>query len=111
MLVVPSQSPTTVKHHNSFDTFGLTTPFTAPGPFEHAVSFVDANPGHSCENMKYLIVDDSEINRRILLKLLEAKGLMADAREDGLQAVELVTENLEAYKVCFSWLYYHLLVL
>ncbi|KAJ3144389.1 hypothetical protein HK101_002714 [Irineochytrium annulatum] len=46
-----------------------------------------------------LIVDDNEINREILAKHLMKLGHATRAATDGLQAVDLLTESYEAYKL------------
>ncbi len=48
---------------------------------------------------KFLLVEDIEINREIVMALLEETGVAFDIAENGLQAVELFSENPDAYTV------------
>jgi CheY-like chemotaxis protein len=52
-------------------------------------------------DLKVLIVDDSDMNRKMLMRLLQAKGLTADVREDGQKAFDTIREDLEAFKLVF----------
>ncbi len=46
-----------------------------------------------------LLVEDIEINREIVMALLEETGVAIDIAENGLVALEKVTENAEAYNL------------
>ncbi len=48
---------------------------------------------------KILLAEDIEINREIIMALLEDTGAEFDIAENGLQAVQKFTENIEAYSV------------
>ena len=48
-----------------------------------------------------LLVDDVEINREIVLSLLEPTGLDVDCAENGLKAVELFREAPDKYRMIF----------
>jgi PAS domain S-box-containing protein len=50
---------------------------------------------------KILLVEDVEINREIVLTLLESANLEIDCAENGLEAVEMFTENPEKYEMIF----------
>jgi signal transduction histidine kinase/CheY-like chemotaxis protein len=48
-----------------------------------------------------LLAEDVEINREILISLLEPHSLFIDCAENGVQALELFTENPEKYALVF----------
>lgn len=48
-----------------------------------------------------LVVDDIEINREIIMGILEETGVAIDCAEDGRQAVEMFTANPEKYDMIF----------
>ncbi|MDR3308308.1 MAG: response regulator, partial [Coriobacteriales bacterium] len=48
-----------------------------------------------------LLVDDMEINREIVLALLEPSGLVLDCAENGVRALELFTQDPERYDLVF----------
>jgi signal transduction histidine kinase/CheY-like chemotaxis protein len=48
-----------------------------------------------------LLAEDVEINREILISLLEPHGLFIDCAENGAQALALFTENPEKYSLIF----------
>jgi signal transduction histidine kinase/DNA-binding response OmpR family regulator len=50
---------------------------------------------------RMLLAEDVEINREILLALLEPTSLAIDSAENGVQAVRLFTENPEKYDLVF----------
>jgi CheY-like chemotaxis protein len=52
-------------------------------------------------DLKYLVVDDSETNRKMLTNILQAKGLSGDTAEDGQEAVNTILKDLEYYKLVF----------
>jgi two-component system, sensor histidine kinase and response regulator len=47
------------------------------------------------------VVDDADSNRKLLAMLLNNKGLVTNSKENGQEAVDLVTEDLNAYKLVF----------
>ena len=50
---------------------------------------------------RVLLVEDMEINREIVLMLLEHTNLEIDCAENGIQAVDMFTEEPERYEVIF----------
>ncbi|GHV84708.1 hypothetical protein AGMMS50230_03160 [Spirochaetia bacterium] len=50
---------------------------------------------------RILLVEDVEINREIVLALLEPTGLSIDCAENGVEAVRMVEENPEKYEMIF----------
>jgi CheY-like chemotaxis protein len=53
------------------------------------------------EGTRMLLAEDVEINREILISLLEPSAMIIDCAENGVQAVELFTENPEKYDLIF----------
>jgi CheY-like chemotaxis protein len=53
------------------------------------------------EGMRMLLVEDVEINREIVISLLEPLSLAIECAENGVQAVEFFTENPERYDFIF----------
>ena len=50
---------------------------------------------------RFLIVDDIEINREIVVALLEDTGLIIDCAENGKQALDMVSAEQEKYDLVF----------
>jgi CheY-like chemotaxis protein len=48
-----------------------------------------------------LFAEDIEINREILLSLLDGSGLIIDCAEDGRQALRIVEKNPDLYDIVF----------
>jgi len=53
------------------------------------------------EGKRFLIVDDVEINREIVVGLLENTGLIIDCAENGKQALDMVSAEQEKYDMVF----------
>jgi signal transduction histidine kinase/CheY-like chemotaxis protein len=53
------------------------------------------------EGRKILLAEDVDINREIVLTLLESTGLVIDCAENGKQAVDLFAESPESYSMIF----------
>jgi CheY-like chemotaxis protein len=51
--------------------------------------------------MRMLLVEDVEINREIVISLLEPLSLLIDSAENGVQALELFTKEPEQYDLIF----------
>jgi CheY-like chemotaxis protein len=65
-----------------------------PGsPAEEAPETVDG----IFKNRRILLAEDIEINREIVLALLEPTGLIIDCAENGEDAVRMFSEKLESY--------------
>ncbi|MDR0524426.1 MAG: response regulator [Spirochaetaceae bacterium] len=58
-------------------------------------------PADSFEGYRALITDDAEINREILISLLEPTGLALDSAENGAEAVRMYTDHPDRYDVIF----------
>jgi signal transduction histidine kinase/DNA-binding response OmpR family regulator len=58
-------------------------------------------PRDNFEGMKMLLVEDVEINREIVISLLEPLSLRIDCAENGVQAMEIFTKNPEQYDLIF----------
>jgi signal transduction histidine kinase/CheY-like chemotaxis protein len=65
----------------------------ASGPAEPAVSDIGDNYGGRC----VLLAEDVEINREIVVTLLEPAGLKIDCAENGKEAVRMFSETPEKY--------------
>jgi CheY-like chemotaxis protein len=65
----------------------------------------DAEDGHreiaSYGGIRMLLAEDVEINREIVISLLEPTSLIIDCAENGVQAVKLFMENPEKYSLVF----------
>jgi CheY-like chemotaxis protein len=53
------------------------------------------------EGHSILLVEDVEINREIVMTLLESTGLKIECAENGLEAVRMFSENPEKYDLIF----------
>ena len=53
-----------------------------------------APPEPSGAQMRFLVVDDSKMNRKMLCRLLQTKGHVYDEAEDGVEAVAMMTAAL-----------------
>ncbi|MDR3166570.1 MAG: response regulator [Treponema sp.] len=53
------------------------------------------------EGARMLLVEDVEINREIVISLLEPTSLLIDCAENGIRALELFTQNPEKYDLIF----------
>ena len=51
--------------------------------------------------LRFLVVDDSKMNRKMLCRLLQNKGHLCAEAEDGLQAVAMMTDALNASSSSF----------
>jgi len=67
--------------------------------YQNEITKTDADDNFA--GRKILLVEDVEINREIVLTLLESANLEIDCAENGLQAVDMFTENPEKYEVIF----------
>lgn len=50
---------------------------------------------------RVLVVDDADSNRKMLEMILKKKGLLTNSKENGQEAVDLILEDLDAYKLIF----------
>ncbi|MCL2627128.1 MAG: response regulator [Oscillospiraceae bacterium] len=72
------------------------------------VSFEAADSGESIDVIKgafkgkrLLVAEDVEINREILVALLEGSGLTIDCAENGVEALNIIKENPDKYDIIF----------
>ncbi|MCL2381118.1 MAG: ATP-binding protein [Treponema sp.] len=57
--------------------------------------------GNTFEGKRLLLAEDIEINREILLSLLEASGLIIDCAETGKEALDMITADIKKYDIVF----------
>ena len=55
----------------------------------------------SLNGKKMLLVEDIEINREIVIALLEDTGIEIDCAENGLEALDIITANPDKYDIVF----------
>jgi PAS domain S-box-containing protein len=67
----------------------------APMPESSVKSEIDS--AGKFEGKKLLVAEDVEINREILISLLEDTGISIDCAQNGLEAVEMIASNPEKY--------------
>ena len=94
MVLPPTPSPGRVNDRPS-DGFSLTLPSTksAASTNRPSSNVTTARP------LRFLVVDDSKLNRKMLCRLLTNKGHNCAEAEDGVQAVTMVTAALESSPV------------
>ncbi|MDR0196665.1 MAG: response regulator [Oscillospiraceae bacterium] len=68
---------------------------------EHKVEVFKKNVGGTFAGKSILLVEDIDINREIVLSLLENTGLEIDCAENGAQAIDLLEKNPEKYDMVF----------
>ncbi|MDR1418832.1 MAG: response regulator [Treponema sp.] len=61
----------------------------------------DGKPADNFENYRILLAEDVEINREIVLALLEPTGLKIDCAENGVQALDAFSRAPEKYDMIF----------
>jgi len=61
----------------------------------------DTHKNDNFEGKRILLVDDVEINREIVLALLEFTKLQIDCAEDGIHAINKFNENISKYDMIF----------
>ena len=81
-------------------TFGFTIPFQ-PGQVKDDESASEAEPADDFIGRHILLVDDIEINREIVLALLEPTNATIDCAENGLLALKMFSENPDRYDMIF----------
>jgi len=59
------------------------------------------NTDNRFEGMRMLIVEDIDINREILISLLDSTGLIIDSAENGEEALKMVETATEKYDIIF----------
>jgi len=69
--------------------------------YNEATSLANAGINDSFKDKKLLVVEDVEINREILIALLESSGLIIDIAENGKEAVEKIIADPEKYDIIF----------
>ena len=91
MVLPPTPSPGRVNDRPS-DSFSLTLPSTksAASTSRPPSNVTTARP------LRFLVVDDSKLNRKMLCRLLTNKGHVCTEAEDGVQAVAVMTAALES---------------
>ena len=96
----PTSPSTTVRDSTALDILPTTRtslPSTKEEPVSLPVPVPDQRPADlpSPEtSMRFLVVDDSKMNRKMLCRLLQTKGHKCAEAEDGVQAVEVMTAAL-----------------
>ena|GEM_PF-3038375 len=61
----------------------------------------ETDEDHSLEGFCVLVAEDVEINRDIMVSLLESVHIEADCAKNGLEAVKMMTENPDKYDLIF----------
>jgi len=56
---------------------------------DRVISLQDSNPAFPVLPLRLMVVDDAVSNRKLLMRILKAKGYECDGAEDGQQAVDL----------------------
>ena len=64
-------------------------------------SHINTDIGDSFAGKNLLVAEDVEINREILIALLEGSGLIIDTAENGKEAVEKIKKEPEKYDIVF----------
>jgi CheY-like chemotaxis protein len=64
-------------------------------PETEAKSEASEDDGKALENFRILVVDDTKLNHKLLIRLLAGKGLACDEAENGLIAVDMVEKALK----------------
>jgi CheY-like chemotaxis protein len=75
---------------------GSTFTFTARFAIGRAVKSALVVPHRELTSKRVLVVDDNEVNRNLLMRLLPEWGLQPVCVENGFQALEVFSKNLEA---------------
>jgi len=82
-------------------TFIFTIPFEAGAMDEHearaAAQPQEANTQNQFEGFRILVVEDVEINREIIITVLEPAGIEIETAENGLQAVKMFSDAPNRY--------------
>ena len=73
----------------------------ALGAEEQVASAEPAEAAGNYEGKKILLAEDVDINREIVMTLLEPVGLAIDCAENGAEAVRLFTESPDSYDMIF----------
>jgi signal transduction histidine kinase/DNA-binding response OmpR family regulator len=71
------------------------------GVMRSDVQDTETKQADNFEGYRVLLAEDVEINREIVLTLLEPTGLKIDCAENGVQAVEMFKANPEFYDIIF----------
>jgi CheY-like chemotaxis protein len=82
-------------------TFTFTIAVNEGKPVETNETEAASIPDGSLGKFRILLAEDMEINREILLTLLEPTGVAADCAENGREAVEQFTANPDRYDLIF----------
>jgi CheY-like chemotaxis protein len=67
-------------------------------PYDIEAHIKETERANLC-SISVLVVDDADSNRKILMILLKKAGLETDSREDGQQAVDLISADMNAYQL------------
>jgi len=71
------------------------------GSKDENASSIEAVYHGSFSDKRLLVAEDVEINREILVALLEDSGLIIDCAENGKEALDMVAADLEKYDIVF----------
>ena len=76
--------------------------FTVDLPLEEVKQIEESSvSGSGIEGQNVIIVEDVELNREIVVTILEEFGLVIDCAENGVQAVQMYEQNPEKYGLIF----------
>jgi CheY-like chemotaxis protein len=67
-------------------------------PYDIEAQIQETERANLC-SISVLVVDDADSNRKMLMMLLKKAGLETDSREDGQQAVDLISADMNAYQL------------
>ena len=93
--IFPERSPNTFRDASTSDVHSSSRYKTMSVKEVAPVSAPERPPGEPTDaSMRFLVVDDSKMNRKMLCRLLQTKGHVYDEAEDGVQAVAMMTSAL-----------------
>jgi len=63
--------------------------------FHFRASKATVRPQQNCSNLRILVVDDSDTNRKFLTRILENRGHTCNQARNGREAVDAITKSME----------------
>ena len=71
----------------------LTRPVQIEG--QESENIKNTEKTYDCSGKRLLLVEDNELNRELVLAMLEETGIQIDSAEDGIEAVNIINESSE----------------